>query len=294
MANDIAKYITNQSRQPRSAIRAVVFDWAGTVIDFGSLAPMGAFVKLFQRYGVEITVAEARVPMGLAKWDHIKALGTQPRVAAAWRQSRGHDFTDDDVDELYAVFTPMNAQSVVQHATLIPGVVRAVTALRERGIAIGSTTGYNRAIMEVVAPLAAEQGFAPDNLVCAGDLIAGRPSPLMMYRTFADLGVWPPSAVVKVDDTVPGIEEGLAAGTWVVGVVVSGNGVGLTQQDWLRLDAAKQTFIRERAAATLLAAGAHIVIDTVDDLLPVLAQIEAHITSGAVPQKLAQTSTVNV
>ena len=272
-----------KSSAPR---RAVVFDWAGTVFDFGSLAPMGAFVKLFRRYHVEISIAEARVPMGLPKWEHIQTLGNQPRIAASWLATHGAPFSDADVDDLYAVFTPMNAESVKHHAALIPGVTNVVEALRERGYAIGSTTGYNRAIMDVVVPLAREQGFEPDNLVCAGDLVASRPSPLMMYRTFADLGVWPPASVIKVDDTAPGILEGLAAGTWTVGVVVSGNGVGLSLDDWNALDVATQQAHRQRAGEQLLTAGAHTLIDTVADLLPVVDRIERLIAEGSAPRSL--------
>ena len=86
-----------------SKLQAVVFDWAGTILDFGSCAPMGAFVKLFEQFGIEITIAEARGPMGMAKWDHIKALGSQPRIAAQWEAKHGHAFNDADVDRLYAV-----------------------------------------------------------------------------------------------------------------------------------------------------------------------------------------------
>ena len=118
----------------RSPLSAVVFDWAGTLIDFGSLAPMGAFVELFAGHGVEISVAEARVPMGLPKWEHIRALGHQPRVAAAWALRHGREFDDRDVDALYAEFTPMNARAVRQHAELVPGVLQAVQALRARGL----------------------------------------------------------------------------------------------------------------------------------------------------------------
>ena len=102
-------------------LQAVVFDWAGTVIDFGSQAPMGAFVELFARHQVAISIAEARGPMGLPKWHHIQALGQQPRIAAAWHEAHGRPFSDGDVDALYEEFTPMNAESVKQHATLIAG-----------------------------------------------------------------------------------------------------------------------------------------------------------------------------
>ncbi len=62
-------------------IRAVVFDWAGTIVDFGSLAPMGAFVRLFENHGVVISIETARLPMGLPKLAHIQALGEIPEVA---------------------------------------------------------------------------------------------------------------------------------------------------------------------------------------------------------------------
>lgn len=269
-----------------SKLQAVVFDWAGTILDFGSCAPMGAFVKLFAQFGIDITIDEARAPMGMAKWDHIKALGTRPRIAAQWEAKHGHAFSDADVDRLYEVFTPMNAASVRDHTDFIPGALEAVHAARERGLKIGSTTGYNRPIMDVVTPLAAAGGYEPDNLVCAGDLAAGRPSPLMMYRCFADLGVWPPHTVVKVDDTGVGLQEGLNAGTWAVGVSVSGNVNGLTLAEWQALDADSQQARRARATAELQAAGAHYVIDSVADLPNVLEDIERRLQAGERPEVL--------
>ncbi|MDM0041058.1 phosphonoacetaldehyde hydrolase [Variovorax sp. J22G21] len=264
-------------------LSAVVFDWAGTILDFGSCAPMGAFVRLFEKFGVDLTIDEARGPMGMAKWDHIQVLGNLPRIAAQWERVHGKPFSDADVDHLYEVFTPMNAAVVADFADFIPGAVEMVDTLRARGLKIGSTTGYNRPIMEVVTPIAAAGGYVPDNLVCAGDLVAGRPSPLMMYRTFADIGVWPPSSVVKVDDTGVGIEEGLNAGTWTVGLAISGNAVGLPLAQWAALDPAKQEALRQIATAKLKAAGAHYVIDSVADLLPVLDDIEARLAKGLKP-----------
>lgn len=264
-------------------LTAVVFDWAGTILDFGSCAPMGAFVRLFEKYGITLTIEEARGPMGMAKWDHIKALGTLPSVQQQWQARFARAFNDADVDELYEVFTPMNAAVVADFADFIPGAVETVQTLRAQGLKIGSTTGYNRPIMDIVTPIAAAGGYTPDNLVCAGDLAAGRPSPLMMYRCFADLGVWPPSTVVKVDDTGVGIEEGLHAGTWTVGLAVSGNAVGLTLREWQALSPDAQDVLRQAARQKLIESGAHYVIDTVADLLPVLQEIEARMQQGESP-----------
>ncbi|MFM9880206.1 MAG: phosphonoacetaldehyde hydrolase [Burkholderiaceae bacterium] len=264
-------------------LKAVVFDWAGTVIDFGSHAPMGAFVQLFAAEGVAISIAEARVPMGLPKWHHIKALGQQPRIAAAWAAAKGSDMTDADIDRLHDIFTPMNAAAVPHHATLVPGAAEVVAQLRSAGLKIGSTTGYNRPIAQVLVPLAAAQGFTPDNLVCADDLPESRPSPLAMYRCFLELGVWPAHAVVKVDDTVPGLLEGFHAGCWTVAVCASGNEMGLTFEAWTALAAEEKTQRRQQASAVLRAGQPDYIIDSVADLLPVLAAIEARRALGERP-----------
>lgn len=260
---------------PLKHLKAVVFDWAGTVVDYGSLAPMGVFVEVFREFGVEITVEEARIPMGMAKRPHIQAILALPRIAAAWREARGNQPNESDVDALYEMFVPRNRAVAAKYADLIPGTAETAQALRALGLKIGSTTGYTRDIMAEILPVAAAQGFAPDSLVCTGDTTEGRPTPLMMYKTFVNLGVYPASSVVKVDDTEVGIAEGLAAGCWTVGVAVSGNLFGLSLEETQKLSPTEFSARREKAAARLLAAGAHIVIDSVADLLPAVRDFEA-------------------
>jgi phosphonoacetaldehyde hydrolase len=265
------------------ALKAAIFDWAGTTVDHGSLAPTQVFVEAFKRFDVDITVDEARIPMGLPKWDHIRALGRLPRVAEAWRRAHGSEFGDADVDAVYEVFTPMIVQVVADYAQLIPGTLETVGALRDRGLKIGSTTGYTREIMDVVAPLAAGQGYRPDCLLCADDMAVGRPTPLMMYRCFIDLNVWPAAACVKVDDTAPGIAEGLNAGAWTVGLAVTGNGFGLSAEAAAAISPEAFAERRAVAARALEAAGAHFVIDGVWDLLPVVDEIDSRLSRGERP-----------
>lgn len=267
-----------------AALTAVIFDWAGTMVDFGSRAPMGVFVETFRQFGVDISVEEARQPMGLPKWQHIEALLHNHRIADAWETAHGRRPGTKDIDAIFEVFTPMNAKIVSNYATLVPGAAAAAQSLRDRGMKIGSTTGYTRDIMEPLLPLAAAQGYAPDNLVCAGDLVGGRPGPLMMYRCFADLGVSPPWSVVKVDDTAPGIAEGKAAGTWTVGVAVSGNAMGLSEQEFAELPADEQKARRDIAYASLRQTGADIVIDSVADLMPAIDDIELRLGAGERPE----------
>ena len=255
-------------------LKAVVFDWAGTMIDFGSFAPMGVFVKAFERFEVPVTVEQARGPMGLPKWDHIHTMLQVPEISRIWQARHGAAPSDADVDRVYEIFVPMNEAVVADYATLVPGAKQTYDELRALGLKIGSTTGYTRSIMTRVLPLAAEQGYAPDNLVCADDMTHGRPTPMNMYRCFIELDVWPASAVLKVDDTVPGIAEGVAAGCPTVGLALSGNEAGLTPEQFAALSDADKAPIRERCTRTLKEAGADHVIDTVADLMPLLRSLD--------------------
>ena len=264
-------------------VKAVIFDWAGTLVDYGSLAPMGAFVETFGQFGVEISIDEARGPMGMAKRPHIVALTQLPRVAAAWQAKHGHAPTDADVDALYEVFVPKNIAVAADYSEMIPGVVAAVNALRAEGLKIGSSTGYTREIMARILPKAAAQGFTPDSLVCTGDTPDGRPSPLMFYKGLIDMNVWPSWRAIKVDDTTVGVAEGVNAGAWSIGVSVSGNSFGLSLADTQALSPAEFAARKARAEASLYAAGAHYVIDSVADLPAIVAQIEGRLARGERP-----------
>jgi phosphonoacetaldehyde hydrolase len=267
----------------RGPLQALVLDWAGTVIDHGSRAPMGAFVKAFAHFDVAITIDEARGPMGMAKWDHIFNVGTLPRVSQAWAARHGAAFGPKDADRVFEIFEPMNVASVRDHADLIPGAIAAIEAARARGLRVAATTGYTRPIMAIVEPIAAAAGYAPEFTVCAGDLAAGRPSPLMMWHAMAKLGVHPAASVVKIDDTPVGIGEGIAAGCWTIGLSLSGNMAGLSADELAALSPAERDTLRARAAEPLKAAGAHLVIDSLADLAGALEHIEAALEIGARP-----------
>lgn len=253
-------------------LKAVVFDWAGTMIDFGCRAPVVALCKVFENAGVPVSEAEARADMGKAKSDHIASILAAPRVRQAWTDRHGQAPGEAAVEELFAAVGPMMRAAAAECAELIPGAAAVAGALRAAGVKIGSCTGYTRDMMVDILPRAAEQGYAPDMLVCAGETAEGRPSPLMLWRNLVELGVWPASACVKVDDAEVGIAEGLAAGTWTVGVAASGNGFGLSAAELAALDPADRAERIARARAGLEAAGAHVVIDTVADLPSALAQ----------------------
>ncbi len=256
-----------------TGLKAVIFDWAGTMIDFGSRAPVIALLKLFEEQGVPITEAEAHEDMGRAKWDHIAQLLSKPRIAAAWEDAKGVAPTPEDAQILFDQIGPAMMAAARECAVLIPGAAEVASELQRAGVKIGSCTGYTREMMGSILPFAQEQGYTPDYVVCAGETAEGRPSPLMAWKNLVALGAWPANACVKVDDTEVGISEGLAAGMWTVGVAASGNEIGLTAEELAALDPAEREEKLARARAKLIAAGAHVVIDSVADLPDAIARM---------------------
>jgi phosphonoacetaldehyde hydrolase len=267
-----------------SPIAAVVFDWAGTMVDFGCRAPVEALLTAFAAEGVAIDATEARRDMGVAKRDHVRAILATPRVREAWTRAKGAAPAEADVDRLHDALEPMMRAAAASHSTLIPGAAALVADLTARGVRIGSSTGYTRVMMEDIIPLAAAQGYAPQVVICAGETPAGRPTPLMMWKALADLRAWPARACVKVDDSEVGVAEGAAAGVWSIGLAASGNGVGLSLSEFEALASGDRAARVARSRAALEAAGADYVVDTVADLGPILGQIAARITAGEGPR----------
>ena len=251
-------------------IAAVVFDWAGTMVDFGSVAPVIAMQQAFQAEGLAVAVEEVRADMGRAKRDHVRAILNTPRVTAAWIAAKGAAPGESDIDLIHDAVLPFMQEAGVARARLIPGVLETVKALRAGQVPIGSTTGYTRDMMTPILAAAAAQGYSPDSVVCAGETKAGRPSPLMLWKTMVDLGVYPSQDVVKVDDAPVGIEEGKAAGCFTIGVAASGNELGLDLESYGAMAAPERAQRLEKARKTLLAAGADLVIESVADLIPAL------------------------
>lgn len=248
-------------------IKGVVFDWAGTIVDFGALASMGAFVSLFAQQGVEISIAQARVPMGLPKLEHIRHLGLLPEVAQAWHQRHGRSFSEVDAQALLLKFEPMGAVAALKRSDFIPGFMDTLAWLQGKGIRVATTTAYTRRIMTPLIAKARALGFDPDLVVCCDDVPRSRPDPMGMYACMEAMGLTgQPDSVVKVDDTAPGLAEGRHAGCWTVGVSASGNALGWSLEQWQQSSFEARREADSRAGAHLLEAGAHEVIHSVADL----------------------------
>jgi phosphonoacetaldehyde hydrolase len=271
----IAQYF-DYSRRYRGPVRLVVLDWAGLTLDYGCYAPAVVFIEVFKRKGIQISMEQARAPMGRFKRDHIKCIfDWNPDVTKRWREKFGQDWRDEDVDDMYEnSFKPMQLDVIRNYSKLIPGTLETVKWLRERGIKIGSTTGYFKEAAQVNLEEAIKQGYKPDATFCSDDVPAGRPYPWMVMKNMLETDVFPPEAVVKVDDTVVGVEEGLNAGTWAIGVSKTGTLVGLNEKE---IEAIPEDQLRSKVDSAndqLRRSGAHYVIEEINQLPQAILDIE--------------------
>jgi phosphonoacetaldehyde hydrolase len=270
-------------RTYRGPLKLAVFDWAGTTVDHGCLAPAGAFMALFKRHGIRASVAQARGPMGMHKRDHIASMLELPDLAAQWTDLHGAPPTDDDVERLFQEFIPLQLEALPPYCTIIPGVVEVVKELREWGMRIAGTTGYNEQMMAMCMEGAARAGYEPDISIAVTQVPAGRPAPWMAVKAAMDLNIYPFEAVVKIGDTVTDIEEGLNAGMWTIGITRTGNEVGLSEEEAEVMHPEQLGALVSKAEQKLLQAGAHYVADGVADILPIIEEINLRLAEGERP-----------
>ena len=276
-------YVYNRIYQGR--VKGLVLDWSGTTADEYVIAPAVVFVDVFKKFDVEISMTEAREPMGLRKDLHILELTKLPKIRERWNKVHGRYPDLGDVDRMFADFVPMQLDCLRKYTTLLPHVADVTQKFQKEGIKIGSSTGFVRSMVDILEEDAKKQGYTPDASV-AGDEVANgaRPKPFMVYRNLDLMNVHPIQSVVKVDDTVGGVGEALEAGCWGVGIARYSNYMDmdtLEEAQSLPKDEIQRKLVKTRDI--LQKAGAHYVINTFDELPGVVEEINLRLSKGERP-----------
>jgi phosphonoacetaldehyde hydrolase len=269
----------------RGKVKGLVLDWSGTTADAYVIAPAVVFVEVFKKHGVEISMIEARGPMGLRKDLHIKALTEEPEIRERWKGVHGKNPDQGDVDKMFEDFVPMQLDCLQKYTTLLPGVAETTQKFQKQGIKIGSSTGFVRSMVDILEAAAKEQGYVPDASVAGDEVVHGaRPKPFMVYRNLDLMDIHPIQSVVKVDDTISGIGEALEAGCWGVGIASYSNYMNINTLE--EADSLPKEEIARRLDLTreiLRKAGAHYVIDTFDQLVDVIEDVNQRLARGEKP-----------
>ena len=267
----------------RGSLKAILLDWAGTTMDYGCYAPAVVFQAVYASKNVPISIEEARLPMGAHKKVHIRKISQIKAVRERWHSVNGRYPNETDVESMFAEFVPRQLDVLADYADLIPGTVDAIAEFRKMGLKIGSTTGYMLAMMDILKAEAGKRGYVPDNSVCAEEVATGRPAPWMCVKNVMDMGIYPFEACVKVDDTLPGIDEGLNASMWTIGLAKTGNEIGLNEAEINALDTDVLQRRLTRAYDRMAKAGAHYVVDGIWDVPAVLDDINRRLARGDRP-----------
>ena len=256
-------------------VKLLVFDWAGTTVDYGCIAPLAVFEKIFADKGISLSREEILKPMGMGKRDHIKTLLQTENAGKQWQEKYGRAWNEDDVDQMFGCFNTSLLSVLSEYCQPIDGVVETLEQLRGEGLLIGSTTGYTREMMDIVEEGAKRAGYAPDYVVTS-EMTGGygRPYPYMLFENMRHFAVYPPECVVKVGDTAADMKEGKNAGAWSVGVIEGSSAANMTLEMAMQLSEEEREARFAEAKKILLDAGADYVIRTMRELPDVIAQIE--------------------
>ena len=265
-----------------SRIKALIFDWAGTTVDHGSLAPVLTLERVFTEAGVPLEQSVIRRDMGLAKLDHITRLLQEPETIAAWTAAYGAPPSTKVAAQLYEAFLPLQMECLLTYSHVLRGVPEAISHFSEMGMRVGSTTGYTRAMLDALVESARGEGYTPEIAMSPEDAGAGRPSPAMCFEICRRFGL-DAMDCIKIGDTPSDIAEGRNAGMWTIGITRTGNMVGLDEAGWDALDSEAQAGKLRQASAELLEKGAHLVAESVAECAPAVEKIMQRVLHGELP-----------
>jgi phosphonatase-like hydrolase len=187
-----------------SRIKLVVFDMAGTTVDDevdGLPLVLKSYDDALRSHGVEVPMEVLNAQRGRDKWTVIKELG------------------GDKAEAIYSEFIGVLSQNITK-VREVEGTAETFRFLREHGVRVVASTGFP---VEIAEPMIEHLGWLRNELidgwVCSEQVGASRPDPAMIVSSMKKYGVSDPRTVMKVDDTVKGIEEGVNAGVYTVGVL---------------------------------------------------------------------------
>jgi phosphonatase-like hydrolase len=184
----------------------LVSDLAGTTVRDRGEVP-GAF---------EDALREAAVPF-------------DPGDVVAWRGASKHEVLgrllarhggSARVDEVYGRFRTLLGERLSRAEPLsLPGVRTAFRRLREAGIRVALTTGFDRHLTDQILACV-DWADLIETCVCADEVPRGRPAPFMIFRAMERGGVDDVRRVAVVGDTRLDLEAAANAGApWRIGVL---------------------------------------------------------------------------
>ncbi len=275
------------SRNFYGKLRGCIFDWSGTLVDKYSIAPVKSLMDTFKNYDIDVSYDEIRDSMGIRKDKHIEAILEIPNIRYKWLKKYGSEPNQSMVEEITLQYQMCQLDSISDYTELIPGVKSALLSLRNRHrLKLGGTTGfYNNITSQIQKDILKRDNVSLDSFVSGDDVEYGsRPNPFMLFRCMTKMNIDNVRTIVKVDDTVSGVEEGLNAGVWTVGVYRYSNYMNINTLEELENLAISDYSERINKSRDILSrSGAHYVIENLSQMETVVNDINMRLSRGECP-----------
>ena len=204
--------VLGASGSPRPAVRLVILDVGGTIVeDRGDVPEL--LRRALTNHGVQSTPEEISKWRGASKREIIRHFVSQQVLPAGTdREKIVAGAYDQFTTELIAVYRSVPP---------VAGAEDTIRELRRRGYLIATTTGFDRVVTDSIFDrLDWKKYFAA--IVCSDDVRQGRPSPFMLFHAMEAAQVNSVAEVVAVGDTPLDLQAGTNGGVRAVVGVLTG------------------------------------------------------------------------
>jgi len=240
-------------------------------------------------------MTQAREPMGCHKKDHIRYILQNNNIRNKWISQYKYEATENDIENIYNLYTKIQLDILTTYCNPLPETYNTLELLKNIGIWIGTTTGFNREILDKILQIHTRFNNLIDSTITSDEVPVARPSPFMIYKNinkiqqldFDNKYLYKGRCIIKVDDTEVGIEEGINAGVWTIGVSKHSNLMG-EYTDNVEEYQKNEPYNYMRAIADienrLYNAGANYVIDDISRLPHIITNINEKLELGFNPK----------
>lgn len=258
-------------------IRACIFDLGGTIVDRYSLTPFLSLTKVFMNYNILVPNRLIFKDMGKNKKDHINDILNDQIVNKQWNNRFDKVPDKSDVELLFNDFNKIQKKYSEEVVDVLPETENCINYLQKNNILTGSTTGFNQKNTNIIRNMLERKGIYLNSYVSSTCLNKpSRPYPYMIQENMKNFNITDPRKVIKVDDTVVGINEGLHSNCWTVGVARWSTYMNIqSMEDINNLRASDIEDKLKYSRGVLENTDADFVIDTLDELPKVIEKINS-------------------